>query len=145
MSKYTEIKKDFVDRTRKNIEYAVKNDIPYECTNLVNSCFGLIVFPKSFHSNETLRKLFPNDYSSYGLSITDIKKIKNGDKSLASIIIHLRNGLSHGLIEQEVINGDIHGICVCDKDSTHGVHTEIHLSINELHKLALFVSEKVQP
>ncbi len=146
MSKYSEIKKDFVKRTLDNLKHAETSGIPYEFTNLVNNCFGLIVFPKSFQNNDSLKAQFPEHYFKYGLTIQRVEKILDSDESLGSIIIHLRNGLAHGLIEQEVQNGDIAGIRICDKKNDKGdIHTEIHLTVEELHKIALFVAEKVQP
>jgi len=144
MSKYSEMKKDFITRTQANLGHAETNGTPYEFTNLVNNCFGLIVFPKSFQSNDDLHKLFPYEYSSYGLTVEEIVNIKDDDKSLASIIIHLRNGLAHGLIQQEVKNDDIVGLCVCDRDNEKShIHTEIHLTIEELRNIALFIAEKI--
>ena len=146
MSKYKEIKKDFVTRTIENLENADINKPPYEFTNLVNSCFGLIVFPKSFQDNKDLKKMFPKEYTSYGLSIEEIVRIQDDDKSLGSIIIHLRNGFAHGYIAQEVQNDDIVGLCIKDKYSKGTkYHTEIHVCVEELRKLALFVAEKVKP
>ncbi len=43
---YDKFVRDFADRTRKNLDFIEANQPDFEITQLVNSCLGLITFPR---------------------------------------------------------------------------------------------------
>lgn len=114
---YKDFSRDFIKRTKCNL---AMYDGKYEVTNLVNCCLGLIIIPK-----ETIIDRLSNDavYEndlSYGISKTK-NHIKDGHVpssdnkfGLKNIVRHIRNGLSHGRIEQAIEGENIIGLRIFD-------------------------------
>lgn len=143
MSFYTDFSRDSIKRTKINIqEYQGK----YEVTHLINSCLGLIVIPKELFVDKLSNEPIYERDESYGInqaknSILDTYADKE-DKvyGLKNIIRHIRNGLSHGHLEQKKDNDKISGFRIFD--SHRGNETfSIELTINEFKQFALRVSD----
>lgn len=107
MSNYKDFSKDFIERTKYNLEVYQGE---YEVTHLINSCLGLIIIPKQMLADKLSNEAIYEGDLSYGIS-KDKNFIKDdyaptGDKihGLKNIVRHIRNGLSHGRIERRVSN-----------------------------------------
>ena len=115
---------DFMYRTRQLLE--IESDIhnKYNVTHLLNYCFGMITIP-----SETLIDYIPEiDLSNVtygGISKSCFKRSQRWDFStetyvddytLKNVIKHIRNGISHGNIQQSTDGGDqIVSIIITDK------------------------------
>lgn len=144
---YKDFSRDFIKRTKCNV---AMYDGKYEVTNLINCCLGLIIIPK-----ETIADKLSNDVVyecdlSYGISkeknnIND-DYAPNGDNTfgLKNIVRHIRNGLSHGRIEQNTENKEIVGLRIFDKQDNKNSTLEnfsIEFTIEEFKTFALRVSD----
>lgn len=140
MSAYVNFRKNFIERTKENLDWAAENKVPFEATNLLNSCLGLIVLPTQFlheKGNEQALLRLPNDLFQQ----MDIEKIPDNNKSADNIIRHLRNGIAHGRIEQLVKDGDIVGIQIEDRtDNDAPASTIIRIDIDNLKDIALTIA-----
>ncbi len=140
MSEYKDFPRDFIDRSKANVEnYSGE----YETTNLINNCLGLVIIPK-----EKLAKHFPKyefDYNdkSYGITRSHITRSDDGF-SLWQVVRHIRNGLAHGRIEQRV-NGDrISGIRIHDKlDDSSPENFSIEFTVEEFKCFAFSLSNRL--
>lgn len=102
MSTYSQFPKDFITRTKKDINSYSKD---YDVTNLINSCLGLIIIPKELKIQKLPSYTFEETNKKYGITKTSIELCKDENYSLNNIVRHIRNGLSHGLIDFESSNG----------------------------------------
>lgn len=146
MSNYKDFSKDFIERTKYNLEIYHGE---YEVTHLINSCLGLIIIPKEMLAEKLSDELIYEDDLSYGIS-----KAKNSIKDdyapngykiygLKNIVRHIRNGLSHGRIEQRASNDkkkEIIGLKIYD--SYEGQENfSIEFTLQEFKTFALRVSD----
>ena len=158
---YKDFEYDFVQRTLDNLKWIDEKSREstigtfYEFTNLVNQCLGLIVFPKEL-ADDVIMNSFPQDLHIYGISDTDIEKIKNNNsKTLSNVFRHLRNGIAHGHIQQnDDTTPEISEIVIWDiapkydtqgnviKQTKDDAHTIIKLSVQQLKNLATTIAEK---
>ena len=158
---YKDFEYDFVQRTLDNLKWIDEKSREstigtfYEFTNLVNKCLGLIVFPKEL-ADDVIMNSFPQDLHIYGISDTDIEKIKNNNsKTLSNVFRHLRNGIAHGHIQQnDDTTPEISEIVIWDiapkydtqgnviKQTKDDAHTIIKLSVQQLKNLATTIAEK---
>lgn len=134
MSAWQDFPRDFLRRTMANVEN-YKGE--YEVTNLINNCLGLIVIPND-HLVDTLPKYTfnPND-TRFGITKRNILFQHDRNYKLGNIVRHVRNGLSHGLIEQRSQNGEIVGLRIYDrKDKRSPENFSLELSIDELKRFS---------
>jgi hypothetical protein len=89
---YKEFVKDFADRTRKNLEFIEKGQPEFKITQLVNSCLGLIAFPRKECFDQIPQTLI-SDLDLDGWSIPN--GFRNAP-NLKKLIRHLRNSVTHG-------------------------------------------------
>jgi hypothetical protein len=145
VSEYKDFSKDFIQRTKCNL---AMYDGKYEVTHLINSCLGLIIIPKEMLAEKLSNEPAYEDDLSYGIS-KEKNSIKddyapNGDKtySLKNIIRHIRNGLSHGRIEQRVKNREIVGLRIYDKQNEKSSENfSIDFTIEQFKTFALRVAD----
>lgn len=138
MSAYSDFPRDFTERTRANIENYTGQ---YEVTNLINNCLGLIIIPKELLSENLPDYTFTETDASYGISKTNITYEENYNFSLKNVVRHIRNGLAHGRIEQQSINGAITGVRIYDcKRNGLNENFAIELTIAELAAFATKLS-----
>lgn len=139
MSEYSNFPKDFLIRTRENLD---KYSGDFEVTNLINNCLGLIIIPKQFFENNLPDYVFNDSVDKYGISKTNIKHEKNNNYMLNNVIRHIRNGLAHGRIEQKSSSGEICGVRIFDCDQgTSCENFSIELTVEELKTFALKLSD----
>jgi HEPN pEK499 p136 len=139
MSEWQDFPIDFLRRTMKNVEsYQGK----YETTNLINNCLGLIVIPNN-HLIDTLPDYtFDTDDNRFGITKGNIQYESKQNYKLDNIVRHVRNGLSHGLIEQRSDNGEIVGLKIFDRhDKRSPINFRLELSTNELKLLAFSLAK----
>jgi len=144
MYDYSDFSKDFVKRTKENMECIEQTMKPkYETTCLINMCLGLIAVPDQFlchSSRKGADEIFTN-ISDFGLCDSNIIRIR-GDKSVENVLHHLRNGLMHGHIEQQIDDRkQIVGLRIKDVDKKGYAHTVIELSVEQLRKFALAIAD----
>lgn len=140
MSKYSDFPKDFLIRTRKNlIDYSGN----FEVTNLINNCLGLIIIPKQLLNSNLTHYIFTDSDFKYGISKDNIKLEKGNNYKLTNVIRHIRNGLSHGRIEQESDSNDkIIGLRIYDcNDDASPENFSIEMSIEEFKTFTLKLSD----
>jgi hypothetical protein len=101
---YQNLVRDFIQRTRKNLEYIEKAHATdpsaevYEVTQLINSLLGLIVFPKEqyfLHIPETPLE----DLAAKGWKIPDVKGNFSKIKNLRQLMQYMRNAVAHSNLE----------------------------------------------
>lgn len=138
MSEYSNFPIDFLSRTIENIE---NYQGPFETTNLINNCLGLILIPRQY----LISKLPP-------LSIFDIiEELEFSNQiqvfeaqdnySLIKIFTHIRNGIAHGRIEQISQDGEIVGVKISDRYSDiHPENFTIELLIPQFKKICIKIS-----
>ena len=139
MSEWEDFPRDFLRRTMMNVEsYRGK----YEVTNLINNCLGLIVIPND-HLIDTLPDYtFDPDDNSFGITKDNIRYEHKKDYKLRNIVRHIRNGLSHGLIEQRSQNEEIAGLRIFDRLNRRSPENfSLELSIHELELLAFSLAK----
>lgn len=95
MSEYKDFPRDFVNRSKANVENYCGE---YEITNLINNCLGLIIIPKETLSKNIPEYIFNYNDKSYSITRSNITHSEDG-YSLSQVLRHIRNGLSHGRIE----------------------------------------------
>ena len=139
MSEYSNFPKDFLIRTKENLNKYSGN---FEVTNLINNCLGLIIIPKQLLIDILPDYEFNELDNKYGISKANIKNERNSDFKLKNVIIHIRNGLAHGRIEQKSSNGEINGVRIFDCfNETSPENFSIEMTIEELKTFALKLSE----
>lgn len=143
MYDYSDFSKDFVKRTKENLECIEQTGRPkHETTCLINMCLGLIAVPDQFlchSSRKGANEIFTN-ISNFGLNDANIISIR-GSKSVRNVLHHLRNGLMHGHIEQQIDDRQqIVGLRIKDVDKKGYTHTEIELTIEQLRQFALAIA-----
>lgn len=134
MSEWQDFPQAFLRRTMMNVEsYRGK----YEVTNLINNCLGLIVIPND-HLLEMLPKYtFNANDKRFGIMKRNIRYEYKEDYELQNIVQHVRNGLSHGHIEQQSAEGEIVGLRIFDKrNKTSPENFSVVMSIDELKLFA---------
>jgi len=140
MSVYADFPRDFIDRSKKNVEdYRGE----YEVTNLINNCLGLIIIPKEILRNNIPEYEFDNNDTSYGITRSNITQSDDG-YSLSQVLRHIRNGLAHGRIQQKV-NGDIiSGLRIHDKlNDNFPENFSIKLTVDEFKSFAFSLSSEL--
>ncbi len=134
MSQYQDFPKDFLRRTMQNV---TSYHGQYEVTNLINNCLGLIIIP-----NDHLVDILPDytfDHSDdrFGIRRANIKNEHGQNFELKNVLRHIRNGLSHGLIEQQTQNGEICGLRIYDRLNKNSPENfSVELSVKELETFA---------
>ena len=140
MSAWDDFPKEFLRRTMWNVE---KYQGEYEVTNLINNCLGLIVIPNNHLIDMLPKYTFNSDDNEFGINKNNIHYEYTQDFTLRNIVRHVRNGLSHGLIEQRIHKGEIVGLRIFDRLNRQSPENfSLELSINEL-KLFAFSLAKV--
>lgn len=107
MSEYNDFPKDFIERTKVNID---KYTGDYEITNLINNCLGLIIIPNELLVDRLPIYEFNDNDKSYGISRQNILVNISNDYSLKKIVKGICNGLAHGNIKQRTKNREISGL-----------------------------------
>lgn len=139
MSEYLDFPIDFLIRSKKNLECYSGT---YDVTNLINCCFGLIIIPKQLLIKSLTAYEFTDDDITYGFSKQNIKLNDENNYKLDNVLRHIRNGLSHGCIEQKSVEKEITGIRIFDRYSESSPENfSIELTVNELKKFALKLSD----
>ncbi len=139
MSEYENFPTDFIKRTREIIDsYSGKRDV----TNLINCCLGLIIIPtQKFHTDIPATNA-KDDIEDLGIDHEKISILADNDYSLSTIIRHIRNGLSHGRIEQRTENRVITGLRIHDKlNDSAPENFAIELTVEEFKAFAIRFSE----
>ena len=139
MSEYADFPKDFLIRTKNNLENYLGE---YEVTNLINSCLGLIIIPKQLLIQNLPAYKFTDEDKRYGISKQNIKYEVKSNFNLQNVLRHIRNGLAHGGIEQRSVKGEIIGVRIFDKYNQESPENfSIELTIDELKQFALILSD----
>jgi len=140
MAIYSKFPRDFIKRTQEDIKAYTGQ---YEVTNLINSCLGLIVIPKELKVQKLPKYSFGDTCQKYGITKLSIELCKDKNYSLGSVVRHIRNGLSHGLIDFESSDGStIDFITVSDRRCEDApINFKIRFSIEQFKTFALKVSD----
>ncbi len=139
MSEYADFPKDFLIRTKNNLQ---SYSGTYEVTNLINSCLGLIIIPKQLLIRNLTAYEFSDNDKTYGFSKENIKYEEENNFKLDNVLRHIRNGLSHGCIEQKSVEKEIAGIRIFDRYNENSPENfSVELSIDELKQFALKLSD----
>ncbi len=149
MSEYSDFPRDFLIRTKKNLD-VYSGDC--KVTNLINNCLGLIIIPKELLLDNLPDYFFDDNDKTYGISKSNISYERSNNFKLKNVIRHIRNGLAHGRIEQKSANGKISGIRIFDRDTNNSTadNFSIEMTIDEFQSFAIklsddFVSKKNHP
>lgn len=139
MAMYEKFPRSFIERTKEDIE-AYKGQ--YNVTNLINSCLGLIIIPKELSCKKLPKYKFGDDLT-YGITKKSIELCSDNKYSLNNIIRHIRNGLSHGLIDFKSSSGDtINFIIITDRKSGNApINFKIRFTTEEFKTFALRVAD----
>lgn len=140
-----EFVRDFAKRTLYNCE-SLKNG-PYEVTQLINSCIGLLIVPKE-------RSLIEESK----ISKATAQKLKNCVKNntyneeltVTNLIRHMRNGISHAKFEFKAKNLpqnddflQIESIVIRDKNAKTHEQISITIPIDVLRSLCYEIAEAI--
>ena len=140
MSEWQDFPIDFLRRTMANVENYTGE---YEVTNLINNCLGLIVIPNDHLVNRLPKYTFDKHDTTYGITRENILFEEHSNYTLENIVRHVRNGFSHGLIEQQSQNAEIVGLRIYDRLNKKSPNNfKLELSIGQL-KLFAFSLAKV--
>lgn len=131
---YDDLLKDFTKRTKRNLavieELHEKGEEVYEVTQLVNSCLGLLVFPKERFIQE-IPETPLEQLEQEGWPIPKLTGNFPQARNLRELIRYLRNAIAHFNIE--FIGDDIRILRVCNK--RHGKKLwEAELTVDDLRK-----------
>jgi len=139
MSEYSDFPKDFLKRTLSIVEN-YKGE--YDVTNLINCCLGLIIIPKQLLIDSLPDYTFSDNDKTFSIDKKSLKFIEDNDFSIKNVLRHIRNGLSHGRIEQKTSNHRIIGIRIFDKYNRNSSENFcLELSIDELKGFSLKLAE----
>ncbi|MFD1261712.1 HEPN family nuclease [Entomomonas asaccharolytica] len=153
MTEYTNIKIDFISRTKdilNNLQERTENDV----TLLLNCCLGLLALPSQIHSgeslyqdifNKNLEDIF-NDYPHWGLKKCFIKKLPdNKEYKLKDLIRRIRNGICHFHIEAICVDSNIiEKLNIKDRyNNNPSFDFEIELSVTQLKKFAIKLADEI--
>jgi hypothetical protein len=140
MTEYRDFPKDFIDRSKANVQnYSGQ----YEVTNLINNCLGLVIIPKQKMGKSIPEYEFDDNDKSYGITRRNITHSDDG-YSLSQVVRHIRNGLSHGRIEQRVNGGRISALRIHDKfNDSSPDNFSIELTVEEFKCFAFLLSSKL--
>jgi len=139
MSKWEDFPRDFLRRTMLNVENYRGT---YDVVNLINNCLGMIVIPNE-HLIEALPEYsFDHADKRFGIDKNNITYEHKENYKLSNILRHVRNGLSHGLIEQRTQDEEIIGVRFFDRaDRDSPDNFSLELSINELRQFAFSLAK----
>lgn len=127
---YDYFERDFVERTLENLRVA--KDVPNDVTNVLNSCLGLIVYPKEF-DGRVLIDWEKFKHGEYG-KITCIATEEDQQKNLLRC---MRNAIAHGRIEQTgQKDGRITELSFISGDENHSPQMIITMTIPQLSNFA---------
>lgn len=114
MATYSQFPRDFITRTKEDIRnYSGQ----YNVTNLINSCLGLIVIPKELRVQRLPNYKFNDTDRRYGVTKASIELCKDKNYSLNNVVRHIRNGISHGLIDfKSTCGSTIDFIIISDRE-----------------------------
>jgi hypothetical protein len=140
MSEYTNFPRDFIDRSKANVE---NYNGEYEITNLINNCLGLVIIPKQKLAKNIPEYEFDDNDKSYGITRSNIIHSDDG-YSLSQVVRHIRNGLAHGRIEQRVNGDKISGLRIHDKfNDSSPENFSIEFTVEEFKCFAFSLSSKL--
>jgi len=136
---YKNLVRDFVIRTRKNLDYieeTVRTDPEaevYEVTQLVNSMLGMIVFPKERYF-EHIPENPLEELQKEGWVIPEVTGNFKQVNNLRQLMRHLRNSIAHSNLEFDSDGHTLTGIRLWNcKD--HQKNWEVRMTILELRDL----------
>ncbi|MBW7990977.1 MAG: hypothetical protein FVQ84_13305 [Planctomycetes bacterium] len=140
MSEYRDFPRDFIDRSKANVEnYSGE----YEITNLINNCLGLVIIPKEKLAENIPEYQFDDNDKCYGITRMNITHSDDG-YSLSQVVRHIRNGLAHGRIEQRVNGDKISGLRIHDKlKDSSPENFSIEFTVEEFKCFAFSLSSKL--
>ena len=139
---YQDLVKDFAWRTFENLKAVCNADPHYEVTQLLNSCVGLLVFPKEEYFDALWKDEptmdFPNPQIQNAAGKIKCTQKLGGNpcrctSHFGHMLRHLRNAVAHGRIETspDVEIEQIEKICFTDQKETHvGQRVEITNIVN---------------
>ncbi len=133
---YKEFIKEFADRTRKNLDFIEKKQPDFKITQLVNSCLGLIAFPRE----SCFDKIPETKLSDLAAQGWPAPKNEGGfppARNLQDFIRHLRNGITHGHLEFSAGAGnEIESMLVWDEDinKKHNKNWQVRFKMKELRE-----------
>ncbi len=141
MATYSEFPSDFIKRTKEDIKTYSKE---YDVTNLINSCLGLIVIPKELKIQKLPNYKFNDENKKYGVTKASIELCKDENYSLNNVVRHIRNGISHGLIDFESSSGStIDFIIISDRRCEEApINFTMKFSTEEFKTFALKVADE---
>jgi hypothetical protein len=142
MSMYKEFVKDFAKRTQDNLYFIENNRPDFKITQLVNSCLGLIAFPRGICFDKIpetpLEELtsedwpVPNDEGGYPPA-----------RNLNELVQRLRNGITHGHVKFfSDENYDIKSILIWDEKGKRK-NWQTRWNMDELRKFTIKFSDKL--
>lgn len=141
MANYSSFPRDFIKRTKEDIK---KYSGQYNVTNLINSCLGLIVIPKGLIVEKLPKYTFNDNDKDYGITKTSIELCKDENYLLNNIVRHIRNGISHGLIDFESSSGStIDFIIISDRKCEEApINFKMKFTTEEFKTFALKVADE---
>ena len=136
---YTNLVRDFIERTRKNLEYIetrVQSDPEaevYEVTQLVNSLLGLIIFPKEQYF-EHIPQDSLEELQKMGWVIPKVSGQFAQVSDLRQLMCYLRNSIAHSNLELISDGYTLTGIRLWNCRD-HRKNWEVKMTIRELRDL----------
>lgn len=140
---YKDFVKEFAEKTRKNLDFIEKNQPDFKITQLVNSCLGLIAFPRK-KCFDQIPKTQLDNLTSQGWPIPENEGGFPPARNLKDLIRHLRNGITHGNLEfYDDAKNEIESILVWDEDgnNTHNKNWQVRFQMDDLRKFVTKFSD----
>ncbi|MEJ5226809.1 HEPN family nuclease [Thermodesulfovibrio sp.] len=134
---YKDLLKDFTKRTKRNLEVIEqlqkRGEEVYEVTQLVNSCLGLLVFPKE-RFIEQIPETPLEQLEKEGWPVPKVAGNFRQAQNLKELICYLRNAIAHFNIEFKSTRDEITQLIVSNK--WRGKTTwKAELTVDDLRKL----------
>jgi hypothetical protein len=124
--------KVFAKRTRENLDFIETEKPEFEITQLLNSCLGLLVFPR-----KVCLKNFPNTpLRAEEWSVSFVDKGFQQPESIQQLVKHLRNGIAHCYLKLFPDDkNEIESLCVWDEcPNCHEKKWQVTWSIPDFRK-----------
>ncbi len=141
---YEKFVRDFADRTRTNLNIIEKNEPDLKITQLINSCLGLIAFPRQI-CFDNIPETPLEELASKGWSIPRDEGGYPPARNLNELVQRLRNGIMHGHLQFSPDNKyQIESLLVWDtKFRTDKKIWQARFNMNELWNLVIKFSDKL--
>lgn len=145
MAEYPEAEffKEFFRRTKHNLECIEQQNDAYSVTQLINSLFGMLIFPQQKYCKDIRIIDGKKEGAKWNSSWKSLKNKAEGDydfrhMNYPNFIEHLRNAVAHPQ-GMEIVSekGEIKSIKLVDKSPKTNKKFRLTIEVNELKDFAM--------